>query len=227
MSSFLQTVACLLALASCGATQVTLGLAAPFAAIAGTTIVNTGDTTLAGFTGIFPGTAISGTISELLTGKIYTNEDTAQKALADAQIAFGLLENLPMTQSLTGQDLGNLPPLPPGVYNFASSGALTGTLRLDAQLNRTAQFIFQFGSTFIPAANAQVILLNGAKACNVFWQVGSSATLGANTQISGNIIASASITSGGGSIVQGGVYALNAQLSFNNNTITAPGSCTY
>ena len=95
--------------------------------------------------------------------------------------------------NLTGQDLGGKT-LTPGVYCFNTSAQLTGDLVLDAQGNPAAVWIFQMGSTLTTASNASVVVINGGSSCNVFWQVGSSATLGTGTAFKGNILALASIT---------------------------------
>ncbi len=122
---------------------------------------------------------------------------------------------------MTGQDLGGLT-LTSGVRNFTSSAGLTGTLTLDAGGDPTARFDFQIGSTFITAGNAVVLLINGAQASNVFWQVGTSATLGTNTSFAGTILADQSITLNTGADISGRAIALNAAVTLDNNDITIP-----
>jgi hypothetical protein len=109
-----------------------------------------------------------------------------------------------------------------GVYHDPSSLFLSGTLTLDAQGDPTAVWIFQTGSTFISGSNSVVSLINGAQACNVFWQVGSSATLGTGTQFVGNILALTSITLNNGVSVDGRVLARDGAVTLDNNTISAP-----
>ena len=121
---------------------------------------------------------------------------------------------------LTGQDLGGLT-LTSGVYCFSSSAQLTGTLTLDAQGDPSAVFIFKTGSTLTTASNSSVNLINSAQPCNVFWRIGSSATLGSSTIFSGNIIALTSITLNTSATVDGRVLARNGAVTLDSNTITA------
>jgi type VI secretion system secreted protein VgrG len=123
------------------------------------------------------------------------------------------------TQNLTGQDLGGLTLLP-GVRDFSSSAQLTGNLILDAQGTANAQFVFQIGSTFTTASAASVELINGAQADNVFWQVGSSATIGTYSVIYGNILADASITLTTGASLTGRALALNGAVTMDDNVVS-------
>jgi len=121
---------------------------------------------------------------------------------------------------LTGQDLGGLT-LTPGVYCFTSSAQLTGTLTLNAQGNANAVFIFKMGSTLTTASNSSVVMINGGSPCNVFWQVGSSATLGTTTSFIGNILALTSITLTTNATVNGRALARNGAVTLDSNTVTA------
>jgi type VI secretion system secreted protein VgrG len=107
------------------------------------------------------------------------------------------------------------------VYKFSAAAQLTGTLTLNAENNPDAVFIFQIGTTLITASSAQVSLINGAQAQNVFWQVGTSATLGSSTAFQGTIMANASVTANSGASIQGRVLA-TAAVTLSGNTITAP-----
>jgi hypothetical protein len=140
------------------------------------------------------------------TSPLHGADAIAAQAHADTQPAYNAAQALPFTTSLTGQDLGGLA-LASGVYNFASSAGLTGILTLDGQNNPNAVFVFQIGSTITTATASSVVLINGAKACNVFWQVGSSATLGTATNFVGNILALASITVNSAVTVNGSLCA--------------------
>lgn len=125
---------------------------------------------------------------------------------------------------MTGTDLGGLT-LTPGVYCFTSSAQLTGTLTLDALGDPDASFVFQIGSTLTTATSAVVDVINGGTGCNVFWQVGSSATLGTGTTFVGNILALTSITAVNGTDVGGRLLALNGAVTLESNDVGAPPEC--
>ena len=139
----------------------------------------------------------------------------------------------PAGNDLTGQNLGGLT-LTAGAYDFSSSAQLTGQLTLDAAGNPNAQFVFEIGSTLTTASASSIRLINGASPCNVYWQIGSSATLGSTTAFEGNLMAHTSITVNNGSTVQGRVLASTGAVTLDNNvldgsmcgaaTITPPGS---
>ncbi|KAK4982112.1 hypothetical protein LTR66_009473 [Elasticomyces elasticus] len=197
--------------------QVNLGTAAPFGVLAASAITNTGLTVVGGQLGIYPNgvTSITG-FPPGISGTVHGADAVAKQAQADATTAYNAAMTLASTKALTGQDLGGMV-LPPGVYTFSSSAGLTGILTLDAQGNSNAQWVFQIGSTITTASASSVVLINGANACNVFWQVGSSATLGTGTMFAGNIIALASITVTTGSSNNGGLYALTAAVTLDDN----------
>jgi LPXTG-motif cell wall-anchored protein len=207
---------------------VNLGTTASFAVLAGTTITNTGPTTIGGSSGgnigVSPGTSITGfppgTVSD---GTIHTADATALQAQVDLVVAYDDAAGRAVTADLTGQDLGGMT-LTTGVYSFSSSAQLTGTLILDAQGDPEAVFIFQISSTLTTASSSVVSLINGARFCRVFWQVGSSATLGTNTNFIGHIFALTSIDAQNGATVQGQLLARNGAVTLDNNTITN-GDC--
>ena len=138
---------------------------------------------------------------------------------ADTTTAYNDLAGQTCTSDLTGQDLGGLT-LVPGVYCFSSSAQLTGALTLDAEGDPNAVWVFQIGSTLTTASNSSVLLINGGQACNVFWQVGSSATLGTTTSFVGNILALTSITLNTGANVSGRALARNGAVTLDTNTIS-------
>jgi type VI secretion system secreted protein VgrG len=124
---------------------------------------------------------------------------------------------------LTGQDLGGLT-LTPGVYKFDSSAQLTGQLTLNLLGDPNSLFVFQIGSTLTTASNSSVITSNGAECCNIYWQVGSSATLGTTTDFLGNILADQSITlTTGADIIDGRALALNGAVTLDDNNISNAG----
>jgi hypothetical protein len=208
------------------ATRPVLGTAADFAVLAGSTITNTGPTVITGDLGLSPGTSVTGFPPGTVNGTQHIADAVAEQAKRDLVTAYTDAQKQPATADLTGQDLGGKT-LTPGVYRFASSAELTGTLTLDGQNDPNAVFIFQMGSTLTTATGARVVLANGALASGVFWQVGSSATIGTGTSLQGNLMALASITMvTGSSIVTGRAMALNAAVTLDTNKITWPApSC--
>jgi ice-binding like protein/exosortase sorting signal-containing protein len=129
------------------------------------------------------------------------------------------LASAPCNTDLSGQDLGGKT-LTPGVYCYSTSAQLTGTLTLDAQGNPNASFIFKIGSTLTTASASSVLLINSASSCGVFWQVGSSATLGTGTALAGSIVALTSITLNTGASVTGRALARNGAVTLDDNNVT-------
>lgn len=158
-----------------------LGTAGTFAVLAGSAGTPTGPSTIFGNLGVSPGSAVTvfppGLVSN---GTIHSDDAVASQAQADLTTAYNTIAGRAVTATLTGQDLGGMT-LTPGVYFFSSSAQLTGTLTLDAQGNPDAEFDFQIGTTLVTASNSQVIMINNGSPCDVYWQVGSSATLGTTT----------------------------------------------
>jgi hypothetical protein len=200
-----------------------LGTAQNFAVLGGSTVTNavSAGTILTGNLGVWPGSAITGFPPGVVIGTIHAADGTAETAQGDALTAYNSLvgEACPGANDLTGQDLGGMTLLP-GVYCFSSSAQLTGILTLNSTGSPNGVFVFKIGSTLTTASNSAVVI-NGSSACNVFFQVGTSATLGTGTQLLGSIFAQASITLTTGASVTGGVYALTGAVTLDTNTVTA------
>lgn len=205
---------------------VGLGTADAFAVLAGSEITNTGPTTINGDLGLHPGTSVTGFPPGTVNGTMHVNNAVAEQAKTDLVTAYNDAAGRPRDATVSA-DLGGQT-LTPGVYGSDSSLGLTGTLTLDAQGDASAVFIFQAGSTLTTASASQVNLIGGAQACNVFWQIGSSATLGTNSTFVGSILALESITVTTGTTVDGRTLARNGAATFDTNTITrstcAPGT---
>lgn len=196
-----------------------LGTAGSFAVLAGSTVTNTGPTVLSGDLGVWPGTAITGfPPGVVVNGSTYAGDAVAMQAQLDLTTAYDSLAGEAFDFDLTGQDLGGMT-LFAGVYRFSSSAEITGTLTLDGQGDPNARFVFQIGSTLITASNSLVQVINGGS-CDVYWQVGSSATLGTGSEFAGHILALASITATtGATVVDGALLARTGAVTLDSNTI--------
>ncbi|MGR0160886.1 ice-binding family protein [Paenarthrobacter nitroguajacolicus] len=206
------------------ATPVNLGTATSYSVLAATTVTNTGPTTLQGDLGLSPGTAITGFPPGTAAGTTHAADAVALQAQSDLTTAYNNAAGQALTASVSGDLVGQT--LVEGVYKSTSSLALSGQLTLDGQGNPGSVFVFQIASTLITASASSIIFINGAQACNVFWQVGSSATLGTASSFKGNILALTSITAQTNAVVEGRLLARNGQVSLDTNVVTAPACNT-
>ena len=200
---------------------VNLGTAGNFALLANTTITCTGGT-INGDVGVSPNNAFTQG-SATVNGAIHLGDPVAAQAQVDLQTAYTDAEGRAPTGPPIGTELGGTPPLTSGVYNSASGTfGITGILTLDGQNDPNAVFIFQAASSLTTAGSSKVVLINGAKASQVFWQVGSSATFGTYSYFEGTILAQKAITATTSAVVNGRLLALGAAVTTDGNTATSP-----
>jgi hypothetical protein len=209
--------------ASAATPSVSLGTAANYAVLAASTVTNTGATTVNGDLGLSPGTSVTGFPPGQVNGTQHIADAAAAQAKSDLATAYDNAAGRATTATVP-VELGGTTKTP-GVYDSpAGTFGITGTVTLDAQGDPNAVFVFKAASTLITASASGVNLVNGARSCNVFWQVGSSATLGTFSTLRGNVLALASITVTTGVTVDGRTLARNAAVTLDTNTITRP-SC--
>ncbi len=217
-------ILCLAATAAAAEAPVALGSASTFGVLAGTTVTNviSVGTTITGDVGTSPGTAITGFPPGIIIGNLYAGGPVAAAAEADLVIAYDNAAGRNTAPVSVSGNLGGMT-LFPGLYKSTSSLEVSsGDLTLDAQGDPTAVFIFQMASTLTTTNGRQVFLIGGAQAGNVFWQVGSSATLGTTSVFKGNILAAASITITQGASLEGRALAINGAVTLDANSVTIP-----
>ena len=205
-----------------GAGSLALASAASFAVLGATTVTNTGASVVTGNLGLYPGTSIIGfPPGTVVNGTIQDTTPAAAQAQVDLTTAYTTLNALPPTGGTLAADIGGTT-ITPGVYNVVSTLAITGTVNLNAGGNPNALFIFQIPSTFIPAVGSTVLLTGGAQAANVYWVVGSSATINNGSTFEGNVLAEASITAG--TTVTGSMRLLarTGAVTLDDTTVTIP-----
>jgi hypothetical protein len=204
------------------ADDINLGTAKSYGVLAGSTVTSTGSTVINGNLGLYSGTSVTGFSPGLLNGVQNIGNSAAIQAKTDLTTAYDQAAGLaPTTVYAAAFDLGGLT-LTRGVYKGNSSLGLTGNLVLDAQGISSAAWVFQIGSTLTTASASSITLLNGAQASNIFWQVGSSATLGTYSTFSGRILALASITLATGATLDGAALAQTGAVTMDSNVINVP-----
>lgn len=203
-----------------------LGTAATYGILAGSTVTCVTGGTINADVGVSPGSTLTGFPPCVITGNTELATAASGQAQLDLTTAYDALVALPCGTVVTPADLGGRT-LPAGVYCAASSMAVTGTVTLDGGGDPNARFVFQMGSTLTTSTTANIALINGALAQNVWWQVGSSATLGTGTTFRGNILALTTITLVDNATMCGRALARNGAVSLGtNNTITLPPTCS-
>ena len=210
-------------LTSLAATDPGLATAGNFAVLAGTTVTNTGPSWITGEVGVAPGSAVTG-FPPGTSGPQHKGDSVATTAQTDLTAAYtnAAAQPCPGTNNLTGKNLGGMT-LVPGVYCQTTAPTLTGTLTL----NGAGTYIFQIGSTLVTASGSRVVLIGGAQPCDVFWQVGSSATIATSTTFLGNIMALTSIAMQTGATLNGRALARNGAVTLDTNRIIQPSGCGY
>ena len=200
------------------AATVGLGTAGSFSILGGSTVSNTGPSVLSADLGVSPGAAITGFPPGTVLGATHANDAVAHQAQLDLVTAYDDAAGRSSTATVSGDLAGRT--LNPGVYTSASSLGLTGDLTLNAGGDPNAVFVFQAGSTLTTGSGSHVLLSGGAQACNVFWKVGSSATIGTATAFTGNILALTSISMTTGATLDGRALARNGAVTLDTNSVT-------
>jgi Ice-binding-like/Putative Ig domain len=204
---------------------VPLASAGNFTILAGASVTSTGPTVIMGNLGVSPQTAISGfPPASVIAGAIHDNDAVAAQAEMDLTAAYINASTRPTPIVIAG-NLGGLT-LTPGLYQSASTIGITGILTLNGQGNANSVFIFQIGSGLTTLSGSQIVLQGGAQAANIFWQVGSSATLGTTSIFEGTIMAQASITLATGASLNGRALARIGSVTLDSNTVVNPGPAT-
>jgi hypothetical protein len=190
-----------------------------FGVLGASAVSNTGPTVVDGDLGVYPGTSITGFPPGIVNGTIYDGDAVAMQAQSDALAAYNFFAGLSSNENLSGQDLGGLE-LTPGVYTFNSSAQLTGDLTINWEGLSNQTVVFQIGSTLTTASASMVIGINMGQNDNIYWNVGSSATLGTTTAFMGTVIAVASDTLNTGATDDcGRIIALNGAVTLDDNVI--------
>lgn len=202
---------------------VDLGVTSNFVILAGSAVTNTGNTNITGDLGLSPGSSVGGFPPGELNGTLHVNDVTAANAKTALTATYNDLAGRTSTDIVTlSGNIGGLT-LTPGLYKSTSTLAISsGDLTFDAQGDPEAIFIIQVASSFTTTSGRKVILSGGAKAANIYWQIGSSASIGTSTVFKGNIFAMQSITFSTGATLDGRAFARIGAVTLEGNTIVAP-----
>jgi hypothetical protein len=200
---------------------VGLGSADPYSVLAGSTVTNTGPTSLSGELGVSPGTAITGFPPGVAGGATHAGDANAASAQSSVTTAYVDAAGRPPTGTTLGSALAG-GTLLAGVYNAGSSLDVSGAVTLDGEGDPNAVFIFQVGASLTTASSTSIVLTGNAQACNVYWQVGASATLGTTTTFAGTVLAQNSVSVGTGTTVAGRALARVGAVTLDNNVFTDP-----
>ncbi len=206
----------------CALSAVSLGAASNFAVLAGSTVTSTGPTIIHGDLGVSPGSAVEGFPPGTVSGTQHVTDTTAAAAIGDLTVAYNGAAGRTLCPITTAGNLGGQT-LAPGLYKSTSGLEVTsGDLTLDAKGNVNAVWIFQMASTLTTTEGRAVILAGGARASNVFWQVGTSASLGTNSTFVGTIMADQSISLDTGAVLQGRALARIGAVTLDASTVNRP-----
>lgn len=200
---------------------VGLGTADPYSVLAGSTVTNTGPTTLSGELGVSPGNAITGFPPGLAGGAIHAGDAGAASAQSSLTAAYLDAESRAPTGTGLGSALAGGTFLA-GVYNASSSLDVSGAVTLDGEGDPNAVFIFQVGASLTTASSTSIVLTGNTQACNVFWQVGASTTLGTGNSFAGTVMALTSISVGTGTTVAGRALARNGAVTLDDDVFSNP-----
>ena len=203
-----------------------LNAASTYAVLAGSTVTNIGQTVVTGDLGVSPGSAVTGFYGPgvVSAGAIHAGDTAAAQAQAALTVAYNDAAGRTTNPVSVAGNLGGST-LAPGLYKSTSGLEISsGDLTLDAQDNANAVFIFQIASTLDVTVGRRVILIGGAKASNVFWQVGTSANIGSSAVFKGSVLADQSISLQTGAVVEGRLLARIGGVTLQGNTVTIPAN---
>ncbi len=202
-------------------TAVPLGSAATFGVLAGQSVASTGPTRVTGDLGVSPGASITGFPPGTVTGATHAADAASQQAQTDLTTAYDDAAAQPAGANIA-LDLGGIT-LTPDVYHASGPISVTGTLTLDAQGDPNAVFVFQLNAGLTTAPASRIVLANGARSANVFWQVAGSAGLGAGSTFTGDLMALTSISAGTGATIDGRALARTGTVMLSSTTLACPG----